>query len=105
MNIHDERKVEILKKLAKQYKSMRKTLDKMYSEIIIYAPETQGTVVSDIMDDIYDHLKDAQIDCEDCIEFMTHKKVENSARDEERMQDEKFFAMFMATWGSQNLGD
>lgn len=105
MNKYDERKVEILKKLAGQYKSMRKALDKTYSEIIMYAPEIQGTVVSDIMDDIYDHLKDAQIDCEDCIEYMTGKKVKNSVRDEERKSDEAFLAMFMATWGSQDLGD
>ena len=105
MDKHDERKLEILKKLAQQYKSMRKTLDKMYSEIILYAPEIQGSVVSEIMDDIYDHLKDAQIDCEDCIEFMTHEKVKNSAREEERKSDEEFFTKLIATWGYKGLGD
>ena len=105
MDKYDERKLEILKKLARQYKSMRKTLDKMYSEIIAYAPEIQDTVVFDIMNDIHEHLSDAQIDCEDCIEFMTHEKVENSARDEERKSNEEFFSMFIATWGGRNLGD
>lgn len=104
MNNYDERKLEILKKLARQYKNMRKTLEKTYSDILMYAPEIQGTVVSDIMDDAYDHLKDAQIDCEDCIEYMTNKKPKNSAREEERVRDEEFWAMFLATWGN-NLGD
>lgn len=105
MDKYDERKLEVLKELARQYKSMRKTLEKKYSDLIMYAPEIQNTAISDIMDDIYEHLKDAQIDCEDYIEYKIGRKLKNSAREEERKFDEEFLSMFIATWGNKDLGD
>ena len=100
------RKVEVLKKLARKFKNIKKELERFYSELILWAPETYDDVaISDIMDDIYAYLKDAQIDCEDYIELLTGKKPKKNVRDEERKADEEFLAMFIAAWGNKDLGD